>query len=369
LTTAPGRARKDILTEYSEFRIMELLNEAANLATQRANLTPAQYIQRAQQIRERAATIINQTKIERYPDDLRNIVKQSQYSSALPAEIAQVLLNGFPDYKETAISSSEVGLYVQLANTLRTELNALRVASQKFNIDEITIPEGEISIDVIIPRTVFGNRADEFVDILTRIIKIAAYIIEVTTGSEGTPTLAYNSTSDPVTGLALIAAVAWGFLRFYKAALEVAEKQINLLRMVKEFRGSPLESSGDLDTQIKAITDESLEKAVKNTIEAMPEKKVPSERINEIEIAIKREARVVVQAIANGVRVGVTIESLDTLVLIAEKVPDITPEQVTEELKNQRVLEDRVQQSLALLGEPAPPLLPRGNPETDEAKT
>jgi mRNA degradation ribonuclease J1/J2 len=132
--------------------------------------------------------------------------------------------------------------------------------------------------------------------------------------------------------------------------------------MVKEFRGSPLQTSGDLDNQIKSIIQESLDKAVKNMIESIPIKKVPPERLNEVEIAINREARVAVQAIANGVRVGITIESLDNVGLIAKEVPGVTPEQVAEELKQQRVLEDRVQQSFALLGEPSPALLPRENP-------
>jgi light-regulated signal transduction histidine kinase (bacteriophytochrome) len=121
LTGRLVRAVRDILAEYSEFNIMDLLTEASNLSTQRAALQPPQYTQRAQQIRARAESIITRTKIENYPADLRKFVKESQYSSALPGYIANVLLNGFPDNRDVAISSSEVGLYTQLANTLLRE--------------------------------------------------------------------------------------------------------------------------------------------------------------------------------------------------------------------------------------------------------
>jgi hypothetical protein len=97
---------------------------------------------------------------------------------------------------------------------------------------------------VVIPRDVFGNRADSFIDVLSKFVSIAAYIIEVTTGSEGSPTFAYNSSSEPVTGLALMAAVAWGFLRFYKFALEVVEKQIS---------GSSLTHVGNASSSLPAI--------------------------------------------------------------------------------------------------------------------
>lgn len=168
-----------------------------------------------------------------------------------------------------------------------------------------TVPCASTSLDVIIPRSVFGERADKFIDIVARFVKIMSYIIELTTGSEASPTLTYTSTSDPVTGLAMVGVAAWGFLRFYKLVLEVAEKQITLLKTVKEFRGSALKSSTDFEDQIKLIVEEALSKAVESTM-ASVSTKVPEERVNEIKIAINRDARVVVQAVANGARVGIT---------------------------------------------------------------
>ncbi len=92
-----------------------------------------------------------------------SFIKDSGYSSALPERIARIVESGFPDSKTAAISSAELSIYIQLANTLVSELGALVTAARKFNIDEITIPADQISFDIIMPRTVFSDRADEFI--------------------------------------------------------------------------------------------------------------------------------------------------------------------------------------------------------------
>ena len=115
------------------------------------------------------------------------------------------------------------------------------------------------------------------------------------------------------------------------------------------------------------IVDGALKQAVDGAVAAVPPK-VPDERVNEIRIAINKDARVAMQAIANGVRIGITIESLDKISLISEGVPDLTPEKVNEMLKEQRALEHQVQGSLVSLGEPALALLAVENSETDNTQ-
>jgi hypothetical protein len=117
---------------------------------------------------------------------------------------------------------------------------------------------------------------------------------------------------------------AWSFLKFYKLALEVTEKKISLFKMVKEFLSSPLASSTDLENQVKTTIDDYLRKAVETTISAAQEKVSP-ERSTEIKVKIDKDARIVVQAIANGARVGVTIESLNSLSLISDVMPEPHP--------------------------------------------
>jgi hypothetical protein len=152
------RAAKDILSEYSRFTINEKLSEASNLSGRRAQMTDQDYINQARQLRQWAQSVIDQTKIEKYPSDLLAFLKESQYSSALPGRIATIVLQSFPDDKNRAILSPELNLYIQQVHNLRNELAALATAGQKLNIDEVAIPPDAISIDLIMPRNVFHDK-------------------------------------------------------------------------------------------------------------------------------------------------------------------------------------------------------------------
>lgn len=359
---------KDILDEYSQFKIIQHLETASNLSATRGQINEPQYAQQARQLREWAQTVINRTKIEKYPSDLLKFLKESNYSSALPERLARLVMNGFPDNKTAAISSSELSIYIQLANTLRAELTAFVTAALNFKIDKITIPADQISFDIIVPRSVFNDRADEFIETLSTFTRIMSYLIELTTNSVNSPRLAYTSASDPVTGLALWATAAWVFLQLYKLLLEVAEKQLSLIKTLREFRAAALESEeneSDLEARVKAIVEKALTEAVEKAI-ASVQSKVPPDRVNEIKNAVTKDARFAVQAIANGTRIGITIESLDNTSIITEAVPEATPEKIDEIIKDQKALEVQIDQSLVSLGGPAPALLTGKNPQDGE---
>ena len=90
------RVAKDILDEYSRFQISERLQTASSISANRGSTTDTQYITQARQLREWAQSVINQTKIEKYPSDLLAFLKNSKYAVALPEYIARVIASGFP---------------------------------------------------------------------------------------------------------------------------------------------------------------------------------------------------------------------------------------------------------------------------------
>lgn len=346
---------KDILTEYSAFKIPERLSDAQRASTQRASAQD-QYIQQARALRAWAQTVLTKSLFNNYPEDFRQLLSAGNYATALPSNIARIILTGFPDDPHLAISSSEVGLYLNLVNSTASELSAFLAASAKFNVEQIIVLPDEISLDVLIPRRAFENQATVYIDVLLRFARLMSYLIELTTGTARSPTLEYTSTSDPVTGFAMLCGSAWAVLNVYKLLLETAEKQLGLLKTLRDFRASGLVAVPDLDEKIKSSIDESLQTALDKTI-AQLQPKVPEDRVNEIKIGIMKDARIAVRAIENGARISVTIESLEALPQIVAAVPGLTAEKLAEELAAQRALESRVQQSVNLLGEP-PALLP-----------
>jgi hypothetical protein len=352
------RAAKDILSEYARFNVGERLPAALNLATRRAQMSDQEYINQARQLREWAQSVIDQTKIEKYPFDLLTFLKESQYSSALPERIATIVLRSFPDDKNAAILSPELNLYIQQVNNLRSELGALVTAGQKLNIDEVEIPPDAISLDVIMPRNVFHDKADEFVDALSKFVRIMSYLIELTTGSKDSPIVTYTSASAIVTGLALGYGAVCGFLTFYNLLLDVVQKQLSVLKTIKDYRAASLggKEDSDLEARLKAIVEKALIDAVDKAI-ASVKREVPEDRVNEIKIAIGKDARFAIEAIASGTRIGITIESLDQLPKISEAVPEATVEQIDTIIKQQKVLERRVDEAFAALEGTSPALL------------
>jgi hypothetical protein len=177
-----------------------------------------------------------------------------------------VISAGFPDDQHLAISSSELGLYLNLVNAARGELSVFVAASSKFKVEEIVLPQNEISLDVLIPREAFENQATVYIDVLSRFSRIMAYLIELTTGTARSPTLTYTSTSDPVTGFAMVCGTAWAVLNLYKLLLEVAEKQLGLLKTIRDFRASALPIVPDLDDRIQTTIEQATQAAIEKNI-------------------------------------------------------------------------------------------------------
>jgi hypothetical protein len=343
------RVAKDILDEYAHFQLSERLQTASNLSAGRSNTQDQVYIQQARQLREWAQSVIKQTKIEKYPSDLLAFLKESRYSAALPERVARIIVSGFPDQKNAAISSGELGIYIQEVNSLQAELRALVTAGQRLNLEEVAIPQDEIGFDLIIPRTVFHNEADEFDKTLSRFIRLMSSLIELTTGSKGSPTLTYTSASVITVGLALKASAAWTFLKIYKEFLEVVEKHLSIIKTIKELLASPLKDKGsDLEKEtpevLEGLIRDSVDKAVTSSIT-----KISQERANEIKVSLIKDGRICVQAIANGAKIGITVESLDRIPLMTDAVPEATSEQINEIMARQKKLERRIDELVVLL--------------------
>lgn len=350
-----ARLARDVLREYSELGVQTLLQEAQGLAAERGSLQLSAYRQRAQQLRAKAQRIIDESIIEQYPNDLRQFLISSRYRSGMPANIANIITHGFPDDPNLAISSGELNVYIQATNVILSELGALSIASEKFSIEEISIPADNIGIDVGIPRNQYENKAEYVFDKFIEFSKVMSYYVEFSSGSSDPPSLIYISTTDPVTGFAIVASAAWGFLNLYKLILEIAEKQLGLLRTIKELRTSGLADS-NFDDKVKEIVSGDLAKAIAGSLEAVPPQ-VPPERRNEIEVGLSKSVPSILDAVAKGATVNITIESLDRMFLIAEAIPNLPIEDIRNQLKEQKRLELQVKAGSDALGGTVPPLL------------
>jgi hypothetical protein len=93
-------------------------------------------------------------------------------------------------------------------------------------------------------------------------------------------------------------------LKLYKLLLEVVEKHLTILKTIKDLRAASLDVKEDSDLESRA--NRFAEKAVADAIEitvTSVDAKVPDGRVNEIKIALGKDARSAIDAIANGTRV------------------------------------------------------------------
>jgi hypothetical protein len=333
----------DVRQEFARFQLIALLQQGVNLSGQRAHMADPNYAVEARNIRDRAQQILDQSIIDQYPTEIREFIINSRYFSVLPKELARILMLGFPDNKTSAISSNELQIYLNAAANMMKDLDNLHAAFDRFGVTYIEIPETRVGLDLIIPRNVFGNEAFAYLESLAPFLNIAEYFTELTTGSKEPPTLVYTSTTDPVTGIALVATAAWGFLKFYKLLLDVADKQISLNKTIRTMRESGLDKSDttNVEAKIAEIGESNLQKAVQMGVDGVSAH-VPAERIMEIKIGIAKDAARAVDSIAKGARIAITFESRDRLSLIVEQVEEVTLDQMQQEIVAQQELEHKI---------------------------
>jgi uncharacterized protein (DUF433 family) len=349
------RVAKDLLDDYSSLKLVEFIQEAISIATARGADKNA-YRNRSRVLKETAGKIIRDTILNKYPQDLKDIVAASDYAAATPARLATIVLNGFPSDPNLAISSSELQVLAQIAAELQVELKAITRAADKFNVEPIVVPENLLSLDILLPREAIENEAEKFAKNLSRFIAIAIDLIELVAGARDSPYLVYTSTTDPVTAIAMIGGAAFGLFKFYKLALEVAEKQVSFLRLLRSIReaapGSP--EAATLEKTFKKVISEEMPRIAGAAVQAVLSK-VPEGRTNELRASLTLKAPAIVEAVAKGARLSITIENLDRLDLLLEGAAlvdgkEVSKEILLQDMQERSALESKLDVETAALG-------------------
>ena len=145
------RTVKDLLLDYESYGVIALLVHAKQVLAQRDAQQTANYRAEASKVRGKATDILKHFQAREYPPDLRETLSRSKYKAALPENVATLLLRGLPDDQTIALSSSELAMYIATAENLRSELANLVQSLEKLGIQEVTVPDGLMSLDFLIP--------------------------------------------------------------------------------------------------------------------------------------------------------------------------------------------------------------------------
>jgi len=68
------RIAGDLVKEYQDLKVFELIDRAIHLAVHKSEMTDPQYAQRLKELRDAAHVVTNSTRFRLYPDDLQRFV-------------------------------------------------------------------------------------------------------------------------------------------------------------------------------------------------------------------------------------------------------------------------------------------------------
>lgn len=339
------RIAEDIQREYDNFALPQLLLEAVAHAASRPNLTAQQYQNRSKELKDKAQRIIANTIFRTYPLDLLRLIAQSEISSVLPANLAKLIVAGFPENKDAAISSAELQMYVSQAQVTLGQIAGFRTFASRLGVHSIEVPHGYVALDLKFPRAIFDNRIGLLCTKLDKFNEFMRSVAELGTGSRQEIELVYISTTDPIISCALLPAAAWAILKFYKLFLEVAEKQINVLKAIRDLKNSGLASDkiSSISSEMEGMIRREVVKAVESAFASISSK-VDEARRNEIKAQITKRSVEITTDIASGARIYVSLESQQQIESIAQAAPEggMSTTDLRNQIEEQKALEAKL---------------------------
>lgn len=348
---------QDLQQEYKRFGLLGLLQDAFRVSSERPNLNSSQYRAEADALHAKAQAILTHNVFRTYPLDTLKILSNSELSSILPATIARMIIAGFPKRKESAISSAELNMYASEANAVLSQIDGFLTFSNRLGVTAYEPPEQTVALSIKLPRRVFSNELGELEKHLSHFSSLFRSVTELVSGSRENPKLVYLATSDPTVSVAMLGSAALAILIFYKTLLEVAEKQIGLLKTLRDLKSSsiPIENMENIEQGIHAGLQSTGTQAVDSAFDKIQIHVTP-ERAKELRVEIGRMSTQIVADLAGGARIFVSLESQQQIDLLADETPDDSND-IRNTIEEQKQIETRLDVLAADLFERKPELL------------
>ena len=303
------RAAEDVLKDYQELKVSELLQQAMQCASRQ--LPAGQFTNAAQQVSKGGEKLRDQSRLRLYPQQMAEYLRESGYGPALPENIGRFLTAGFRGDPSTIPQTPEVQGVYNAFNIAMSDLNSLVSTLRKLDTEPLTIPEGHLSIDFVVPRVVVDNDTRQLLHLQETFCDLVEHLNEYVGADELSPKLVYTSTTDPVIAIALYANTAYAVVRLFAEMLKAAKTAVDLYRSVKllQAQSATQEAAKSLLANIEAAVHAQVEKAVREQLEMLVTK-LDDGRKNELTAAVIKRIEVLVPKVAEGVSIGISVESV-----------------------------------------------------------
>lgn len=344
---------QDMLSDYDELHILATLEKAVLLAESRPTLNKAQFQQELRAITVAAERILENSITRLFPIELKRILSQSNYSQSFPEAVARLLIAGVSrQKKESMMSSAELKMYLEGARSFYNQMASLAATATAFGVETYDTPEGQVSLEILIPDRVYERKLADLVTRLGRFERFLAVLSEVATGSRGDLRLGWAATSEFAISIAFDPVTVACILVAYERILAVVEKHLSIVKMVRDLKKSNVPTADAVAETLRSGEKAALEEAVRGVINEFADG-MDKGRRNELEIEFSKAAEAIVPDIAAGARLRITARDQVTLMNVDDVRDDVEGSPKQEQLERLRSIEVKLDALLADAGHEA----------------
>jgi len=295
---------EDMIADYDRLEVIPTLQRAVGIAANRPNLSDSQYRGEASQLHALAERMLETTILKSYPIELRRYLSHSGYSQSLPDAIARMIIVGFGNRrKEAGMSSAELNMHLAEAQQFYQKMLNLVEASESFGVKAYAAPDGLAALEVRIPDLVYARSLNALPSKIEHVDDVLSVIEELVSGSRTEHKLLWASTSDLVVAISLDWAVIVGALLCYERLLVVAEKHLNILKLVRDLRKASGGRHEEIARDLNKTIEVALEEAVKEVVRKLGKDR-DKPRLNELENELKTVSNALLPDLSTGMRFG-----------------------------------------------------------------
>lgn len=146
---------QDLQQEYERFGLVDLLQSAIQISSDRPNVNNSTYRDITGSLKDRARAVLEQSVFRTYPLDTLKLLSNSEISSILPSTIANMIIGGFPNRKESAISSAELNMYLVEVKSILNQIAGFLNFNERLGVEKYEIPNEKVGLAIKIPAKFF----------------------------------------------------------------------------------------------------------------------------------------------------------------------------------------------------------------------
>ena len=333
LTSELGSAFTAIKEDYEGYKVVNLLKSAVDLLASKGKINEESYAKSADQILIKAKELGEHNIYQFQSDRLKDLISRSKYARAAPSVISSVMLNGINTSANFGMSSSEMTLFLDRAQSTYADItNYLKI------LENVGLPldvnnNADVSLNLYLPSSIYENDLGVLSKKLEIYDRFLSSVTEILPSSEK-PHIVATSDGSILVILAAAAPVIDAVAKAWSSITLAAIDTIKFKSAVDTMRtvGVPAEAIEAADALIDKKVISELHEALGEQFENSW-KKMSKGDANAALLKLRNTASLIVDDTKKGVRISISV-SIDASKHLIEET-DINQLDLAKLIENQ----------------------------------